>query len=64
MRRYIEWDSPWMADKSLAGGGALLNLGGHGFDMARFVTGEEPGRPMDGATLPQSRPPSAPTPSA
>jgi len=42
MRRYVEWDSPWMADKSLAGGGALLNLGGHGFDMARFVTGEEP----------------------
>jgi predicted dehydrogenase len=41
MRRYIEWDSPWMADKSQAGGGALLNLGGHGFDMARFVTGEE-----------------------
>ena len=30
-------DSPWMADKSLAGGGALLNLGGHGFDMARFI---------------------------
>src|SRR5215469_16963432 len=23
-------------------GGALLNLGGHGFDMARFLTGEEP----------------------
>jgi predicted dehydrogenase len=42
MRRYIEWDSPWMADKSQAGGGALLNLGPHGFDMARFVTGEEP----------------------
>ena len=42
MQRYVEWDSPWMADKSLAGGGALLNLGGHGFDMARFVTGEEP----------------------
>jgi predicted dehydrogenase len=41
MRRYVEKDSPWMADKSLAGGGALLNLGGHGFDMARFVTGEE-----------------------
>ena len=31
-----------MADKSQAGGGALLNLGPHGFDMARFVTGEEP----------------------
>ncbi len=42
MHRYIEWDSPWMADKSQAGGGALLNLGGHGFDMAHFVTGEEP----------------------
>jgi len=42
MQRYIEWDSPWMADKSQAGGGALLNLGAHGFDMARFVTGEEP----------------------
>jgi predicted dehydrogenase len=42
LRRYIEWDSPWMADKSQAGGGALLNLGPHGFDMARFLTGEEP----------------------
>jgi predicted dehydrogenase len=42
MRRYVEWDSPWMADRSIAGGGALLNLGGHGFDIARFVTGEEP----------------------
>jgi predicted dehydrogenase len=42
MQRYIEWDSPWMAAKSQAGGGALLNLGPHDFDMARFVTGEEP----------------------
>jgi predicted dehydrogenase len=42
MRRYAEWDSPWMADRSQGGGGALLNLGGHGFDIARFVTGEEP----------------------
>jgi predicted dehydrogenase len=42
MRRYVEWDSPWMAEKLQAGGGALLNLGGHGFDMVRFVTGEEP----------------------
>jgi len=42
MRRYVEWDSPWMDKKALAGGGALLNLGGHGFDLARFVTGEEP----------------------
>lgn len=42
MQRYIEWDSPWMDRKPEAGGGALLNLGGHGFDIARFVTGEEP----------------------
>jgi predicted dehydrogenase len=42
MRRYVEWDSPWMAEKSKAGGGTLLNLGGHGFDIAQFVTGEEP----------------------
>src|SRR5262245_39667692 len=42
MRRYVDWESPWMAEKSQAGGGALLNLGGHGFDMAHFVTGEEP----------------------
>lgn len=42
MQRYIEWDSPWMDKKAEAGGGALLNLGGHGFDIARFITGEEP----------------------
>lgn len=42
MQRYIEWDSPWMDKKAHAGGGALLNLGGHGFDISRFVTGEEP----------------------
>ncbi|MGE0543533.1 MAG: Gfo/Idh/MocA family protein [Dehalococcoidia bacterium] len=42
MQRYIEWDSPWMDKKAEAGGGALPNLGGHGFDIARFITGEEP----------------------
>ena len=42
MRRYVEWDSPWMGEKSTAGGGALLNLGGHGFDIAGFVSGEAP----------------------
>lgn len=41
-RRYIEWDSPWMDDPAVAGGGALMNLGGHGFDMAWFLTREEP----------------------
>jgi len=42
MRRYVEWDSPWMQDPAAAGGGALMNLGGHGFDMAWFLTREEP----------------------
>ncbi|MFI5400311.1 MAG: Gfo/Idh/MocA family protein [SAR324 cluster bacterium] len=42
MQRYIDWDSPWMDKKAEAGGGALLVLGVHGFDIARFVTGEEP----------------------
>jgi len=42
MRRYVEWDSPWMHDPAAAGGGALMNLGGHGFDMSWFLTREEP----------------------
>jgi predicted dehydrogenase len=42
MQRYVEWDSPWMWDAAAAGGGALMNLGGHGFDMAWFLTREEP----------------------
>ncbi|GAA4342159.1 Gfo/Idh/MocA family oxidoreductase [Pigmentiphaga soli] len=42
IQRYVEWDCPWMLSKAQAGGGALLNLGSHGFDMARFITGEEP----------------------
>lgn len=42
LRRYVEWDSPWMQDPVVAGGGALMNLGGHGFDMAWFLTREEP----------------------
>jgi predicted dehydrogenase len=42
MVRYVEWDSPWMLSKAQAGGGALLNLGSHGFDICRFITGEEP----------------------
>jgi predicted dehydrogenase len=42
LARYVEWESPWMTDPAQAGGGALLNLGGHGFDMAWFLTGEEP----------------------
>ena len=41
MRRYLEWDSPWMWERKAAGGGALTNLGGHGFDLARFLLREE-----------------------
>ena len=41
MQRYVEWDSPWMWDRELAGGGALLNLGGHGMDLARMLFGPE-----------------------
>ncbi len=42
MQRYNVWDSPWMLRKAEAGGGALINLGSHGFDICRFITGEEP----------------------
>lgn len=42
MERYNVWDSPWMLNKADAGGGALINLGSHGFDICRFITGEEP----------------------
>lgn len=42
MQRYHDWGSPWMYDRAAAGGGALTNLGPHGMDIARFITGEEP----------------------
>jgi predicted dehydrogenase len=42
MARYPVWDSPWMLSRDQAGGGALLNLGAHGFDVCRFITGDEP----------------------
>jgi predicted dehydrogenase len=40
--RYRDYGSPWMLSKNEAGGGVLLNLGVHGFDLCRFLTGEEP----------------------
>lgn len=39
--RYPAWDSPWMLDPVIAGGGCLRNLGVHGFDLFLFLTGEE-----------------------
>lgn len=41
MRRYIEWDAPWMWEREAAGGGALTNLGGHGMDLAHHLLQEE-----------------------
>jgi predicted dehydrogenase len=39
--RYPTWDSPWMLDPALSGGGCLRNLGSHCFDLFRLLTGEE-----------------------
>ena len=39
--RYPAWDSPWMLDPALSGGGCLRNLGSHCFDLFRLLTGEE-----------------------
>jgi predicted dehydrogenase len=42
IQRYIDEGNGWMLTKAQAGGGALLNLGFHGFDLCRYITGEEP----------------------
>jgi predicted dehydrogenase len=42
VQRYLELGSPWMLSKADAGGGALINLGIHGFDLFRYITAEEP----------------------
>ena len=39
--RYPAWDSAWMLDPALAGGGCLRNLGAHCFDLFLHLTGEE-----------------------
>jgi predicted dehydrogenase len=39
--RYRAWDCAWMLDPAEAGGGALRNLGSHGFDLFLHLTGEE-----------------------
>ena len=39
--RYPAWDCAWMLDPAEAGGGALRNLGPHGFDMFLHLTGEQ-----------------------
>ncbi len=42
VQRYIDQGCSWMLNKAEAGGGVLLNLGIHGFDLCRWLTGEEP----------------------
>ncbi|MBV8841239.1 MAG: Gfo/Idh/MocA family oxidoreductase, partial [Bryobacterales bacterium] len=42
IQRYIDEGNSWMLTKAQAGGGALLNLGFHGFDLCRYITGEDP----------------------
>jgi predicted dehydrogenase len=42
IQRYLDEGNSWMVTKSQAGGGALLNLGFHGFDLCRYITGEDP----------------------
>ena len=42
IQRYLDEGNDWMLSKKEAGGGALLNLGFHGFDLCRYITGEEP----------------------
>jgi predicted dehydrogenase len=42
IQRYLDEGNAWMLTKAEAGGGALLNLGFHGFDLCRYLTGEEP----------------------
>ena len=39
--RYPAWDSPWMLDPAIAGGGCLRNLAPHGLDLFLHLTGEE-----------------------
>jgi predicted dehydrogenase len=39
--RYPAWDCAWMLDPAVAKGGALRNLGVHGFDIFLQLTGEE-----------------------
>jgi len=38
--RYLAWDSPWMLDPALSGGGCLRNLGPHGLDVFLWLTDE------------------------
>jgi predicted dehydrogenase len=40
LNRYPQYDSPWMLDPAISGGGCLRNLGPHPFDVFLSLTGE------------------------
>jgi predicted dehydrogenase len=42
VQRYIDNGNPWNIVKKEAGGGCAANLGIHGVDLCRYLTGEEP----------------------
>jgi predicted dehydrogenase len=42
IQRYIDLGNEWMLSKKDAGGGCMINLGVHGVDQFRYITGEEP----------------------
>lgn len=33
IRRYVEWNCPWMLDREKAGGGCMINFGTHAIDL-------------------------------
>jgi predicted dehydrogenase len=41
VQRYLDQGCAWMLSKAEAGGGVLMNLGCHGFDLCNFITGED-----------------------
>ena len=42
VQRYIDNGNPWNIVKKESGGGCAANLGIHGVDLCRYLTGEEP----------------------
>lgn len=41
VQRYIDQGCEWMLSRDEAGGGVLINLGCHGFDLCNYILGEE-----------------------
>jgi predicted dehydrogenase len=41
VQRYLDQGCPWMLSQEEAGGGVLINLGCHGFDLCHYILGED-----------------------